>query len=748
MIIIISQFFLRTIYQYNSNKQTVILPQSFKLNNKNVYTVEIKSKTINSFHVHICQKDILCNISSNTNTHVIKIINGTGEISGQIKKDGNYKIWVKPYQFYNDNYTIAILFSEPKSFSKVTKQTNFRFIIGITCLMCILYLTWIINWFIHFSMKNHFHSLLTIIYTFFLTEKFLHIFEYKSYYYQSNNHYKISIARKTFIGLEYYLFFLTNLLIGNGYSIYQIHPKIYFFFLSMIICAIIMVCSLFRNIYYVIITYFISFVSSLGIIALGKFYNNHASYEASKCKEYVIFTLFLFFNLYYLHYLVISSIYENEGSSSEKELTADLILFLFELIVIVINGYLLRMRNETKKDYKFDNFYSIYNVDTEYQTENENSSFYKMKDSIFSYSNVTNYVVSNNITSIGNNSFSNSDLKQIEFLSPSNLKKIGKYAFSGCSIKNITIPSSVQQIDEFAFAHCNILERVDFENNSNLTEIKNYTFSCSKIKSLHIPSKVSKLCENWCKNTQFLNIISIGNYNQFFIYYHNDFILGKIMINRKYYEILHFARRNIKIAKIPFYVKSIAPNSFEDCYHLHKIDFSPGSKLIAIESFSFSNSSLYSISIPSSVLKIGQYAFQNTRQMTNVVISNDSQLRIIDNYAFNSSGIQSINIPSSVSIIAENAFDQCKKLKRLTFSENSNLKKIEKQSFQNIALTSFSIPSSVIFIHNSAFNDVKKLKIVEIPENSQLCYFDTNLFSSSRSVLLYVPFKLVEILNI
>ena len=77
--------------------QVVTLPQSFKLNNKSVYTVEIKSKTINSFHVHICQKDILCNISSNTNIYVIKIVNGTGKISGQIFY--SYKILVKPSQF-------------------------------------------------------------------------------------------------------------------------------------------------------------------------------------------------------------------------------------------------------------------------------------------------------------------------------------------------------------------------------------------------------------------------------------------------------------------------------------------------------------------------------------------------------------------------------------------------------------------------------------------------------------------------
>lgn len=84
----------------------------------------------------------------------------------------------------------------------------------------------------------------------------------------------------------------------------------------------------------------------------------------------------------------------------------------------------------------------------------------------------------------------------------------------------------------------------------------------------------------------------------------------------------------------------------------------------------------------------------------------------------------------------------------MAFSENSNLKKFEKQSFQNTALTSFSIPSSVVFIDNSAFNDIRKLQIVEIPENSQLCSFDINLFASSRSVLLYVPFKLVEFLKI
>ena len=75
---------------------------------------------------------------------------------------------------------------------------------------------------------------------------------------------------------------------------------------------------------------------------------------------------------------------------------------------------------------------------------------------------------------------------------PSTVKKIGDYAFYGCSaLKDISITKNIEAIGASAFTYCRSITAVDI---SSLTEIASSTFyECSSLTSIVIPDTVKKI---------------------------------------------------------------------------------------------------------------------------------------------------------------------------------------------------------------------------------------------------------------
>ena len=88
-----------------------------------------------------------------------------------------------------------------------------------------------------------------------------------------------------------------------------------------------------------------------------------------------------------------------------------------------------------------------------------------------------NTTIPNNVTSIGNNAFSDcSSLTSITI--PESVTSIGNWAFSYCSsITSITIPESVTSIGNFAFFNCSSLTSISIPN--NLTSIGRAAFTAT-----------------------------------------------------------------------------------------------------------------------------------------------------------------------------------------------------------------------------------------------------------------------------
>ena len=145
-------------------------------------------------------------------------------------------------------------------------------------------------------------------------------------------------------------------------------------------------------------------------------------------------------------------------------------------------------------------------------------------------SNIKHLVVTDGVTSIGNNAFRDctalidADMSKALSLSSistsfwgcSELNKvvlneglttIGGSAFTYCtSLKSIHIPSTVTEIGSWCFQHCYILEEVTFAAGIELETIEGATFfKCKKLETITIPKSVKKILKygynsafSWC----------------------------------------------------------------------------------------------------------------------------------------------------------------------------------------------------------------------------------------------------------
>ncbi len=107
--------------------------------------------------------------------------------------------------------------------------------------------------------------------------------------------------------------------------------------------------------------------------------------------------------------------------------------------------------------------------------------------------------VTHRIIAIGDSLFKNTKLTKIDFPYDCHIHTICRYAFSGSSLQDISLPLSLQTIEAFAFHNCKHLEIVKISK--NVTTIGDYAFSgCTNLRELIVPETVKKIGKNAFKD--------------------------------------------------------------------------------------------------------------------------------------------------------------------------------------------------------------------------------------------------------
>ena len=359
------------------------------------------------------------------------------------------------------------------------------------------------------------------------------------------------------------------------------------------------------------------------------------------------------------------------------------------------------------------------------------------------------------VVGIANNGFAYcSNLKQITI--PSGVETIGDYAFSGCeSLWSLDIPSSVVGIGEGAFEDCTSLTSITVANdNQNYTSIdgnlynKNGStlirYAIGKADSTFtMPNSVTSIASDAFRGCTSLTSVTIGNgVTSIGSAFSDCRNLTSVTIGSGVTSIDYSAFRGctgLTSVKLPDSVTSIGDSAFYGCTGLTSVKLPESVTSIGLYAF-YGCTGLTSVKLPDSVTSIGSSAFCNTAYYKKSSNWENDVLYIgkhlieakerlsgtykikegtlcIGDWAFSDcDGLTSVTIPDGVRSIGCGAFYNCESLTSVTIGNSvTNIGDLTFYKCEN--LTSVTIGNSVTSIGNSAFRYCYSLTSVRLPDS-------------------------------
>lgn len=322
-----------------------------------------------------------------------------------------------------------------------------------------------------------------------------------------------------------------------------------------------------------------------------------------------------------------------------------------------------------------------------------NSSLTKISDNADDTSTKGILVLPPKVDSISSYSFSYcSQLTDVKIRE--GIKKIGAHCFENSGIKNIEIPASVIETDNYFglggrwFDGCNNLEEITLADGTSA--ILSGAFSGIKSEFvIHIPDSVK----------------SIGNY----AFYGSS--IKKVTSDTSFKNTpgIFVIEKNIEV---------LGKNIFDSCENLTEVIW------------------------PEHINNIPAYTFQGTDSLSSVSIGNGvSQLGV---GCFANSGIEEIEIPASITSAGDyfglggRWFHQCDKLKKIIVEEGTTT--ILTGAFSGIKSDyTIEMPDTIKKIEDKAFFNCSNLSKLEIPPN--VTFVGKEAFSNCPKLLIRTPFN-------
>lgn len=344
-------------------------------------------------------------------------------------------------------------------------------------------------------------------------------------------------------------------------------------------------------------------------------------------------------------------------------------------------------------------------------------------------------IVPEGVVEIGRHAFENENIESVEL--PKTLKKISHFAFSDCQkLKSITIPDSVEIIENGVFENCFALESVVLPKNLKIINnslfnmclqlkeitipesvylIKDEAFhQCRKLKSIVIPGSVETIGEGAFQNCSELNDVVLNE--------------GVVTIKSNVFR----ACENLKEIKLPNTLKSIGEYTFFECKGLKKIELPVSVNYLGKKIF-MNCINLKEVKIANGIKYLSPYMFGNCWNLSNVELP-DSVETIYEN-AFFHSGLENIKIPKTLKVLNEGAFNGCEKLKSIQLPDN--ITKVPSLIFGGCtALERIALSKQTKSLEYLSFYDCKNLKEIKIP--SGIKYINLNAFSNCNFAYLTI----------
>ena len=330
---------------------------------------------------------------------------------------------------------------------------------------------------------------------------------------------------------------------------------------------------------------------------------------------------------------------------------------------------------------------------------------------------------------------------------PNTVTSIGNYAFFGSGLTSITIPASVETIDDYAFQYCDDLASVTVYASDPPSLGSSVFNSCNQLDYIYVFSDlVDDYQGAWSAYQSIITAMTNPN--------------GTCGVAPNASDV-----RWVLTGTTPNYTLTImkvgSTGAMEDYaaedtrpWHgnrssITSIVIENGVTSIGARAFyNCDNPSLASITIPASVTSIGYAAFLGCT-MPSVTFADGSQLATISDYAFEEClGLTSFTIPDGVTSIGNSAFMGCANLASVTIPASvetiddyafslctgltsitipASVTTIGKYTFKGSGLTSITIPNSVTSIGKEAFSQCENLATVTLNSNPKI---DANAFKN------------------
>lgn len=320
------------------------------------------------------------------------------------------------------------------------------------------------------------------------------------------------------------------------------------------------------------------------------------------------------------------------------------------------------------------------------------------KEAFMGCSNLTTLTIDGNLTTLGEGAFMNCSINALD-LSNTSLTVISKAAFAQTKIAELTLPTTLTEMKDFAFLGIQITE-LDLSAFSALTNIRDLAFAnATKLKTVMLPSMVSKLggqsgakMGDFVQNFPFsgctaLESITIDASNPYF--FSKDGIVYDSAKNRLMWVPQQSAADNgllfidggVEIVTIGWYYMGTKNTVYASAPFTQSKDYSvlggntkikgvslPAGMTAIPENF-FTDSAVETVEIPNSVTEIGEKAFVGVESL------------------------EKVYLPKNLLTIGDNAFNGCTNLKSIDLPDG--LETIGAKAFYNTGLTKVTIPESV-----------------------------------------------------
>ena len=288
--------------------------------------------------------------------------------------------------------------------------------------------------------------------------------------------------------------------------------------------------------------------------------------------------------------------------------------------------------------------------------------------------------------------------------------------FSKSNIESVVFPTSLERIEESAFAECSRLTSVSFAAEGNLKIIGRYAFQNCPLTCVSIPASVETIDDYAFKFNSSLTSVSFAEE-------------GKLK------KIGSYAFQDCPLTHvvIPSSVQEIAGNAFYDCKILTSVSFAAEGNLKKIGSYAFQGTALTHIDIPASVENIYEKAFAGglmledvtfNRAMDNTSLANYSPEMFDDDFK-----LKNIYVPwkskQSYTDLFTNQADKIKGFltdnSGIVYEVNDDTHELSCIGTSDERWTGFAPPTElenmpVTEIKEKAFKDNKNLTSMEIPQ--------------------------------